>query len=89
MTWQLFLDDMRDPPAGDWVLTRSTEEAHYSIEVNGYPSVMSLDHDLGEHVPTGHDFLKKLIDEALDHGTTAKLVNVVLVIHPKSGSCLS
>ena len=54
---QLFLDDVRDPPAGDEsVIVRSFAEAVEYVERHGIPAFISFDHDLGENVPTGHDF---------------------------------
>lgn len=48
--WALFLDDERDPvDGGEWVVCRSTDEAVTETRVRGCPpSVMSLDHDLGD-----------------------------------------
>lgn len=50
MSWRLFLDDCRFPPADGqaYVLARSMEEAVRLVEEKGMPSFISFDHDL-EH----------------------------------------
>jgi hypothetical protein len=63
MSWQLYLDDVRDCPEG-FTLARNIEEAKKLIENNGLPSYMSLDHDLGEE--TGYQFAERLVDQDLD-----------------------
>lgn len=72
MTYTLFLDDLRDPaityPDADvscWIVCRNYEEAVASVIVNGAPSMILFDHDLGDG-PTGLDFAKWLIDQHLD-----------------------
>ena len=45
---KLFLDDERAPPVGsNYVVARSSIEAAEKILVHGWPTFMSLDHDLG------------------------------------------
>lgn len=79
MTWQLFLDDIRNPkyvydemldPESEvwhtrWTVARSTEEAKRLVEERGMPSLMSLDHDLG-HTDTSMVFLNWLAREYWD-----------------------
>lgn len=62
MSWNLFLDDERFPPQDgrEWKIARSYKEAKELIQMYGYPSFVSFDHDLGEDVPTGYDFVKHL-----------------------------
>lgn len=43
----LFVDDIRNPMDGEWVVVRSSSEAISWVEANGMPESMSLDHDLG------------------------------------------
>ena len=62
----LFLDDVRDPPPGEWVTVRSFAAAVEYVERHGIPAFISFDHDLGENVPTGHDFAKWLVECHLD-----------------------
>lgn len=59
---KLFLDDVRDPPSLDWTVVRSFDEFVQHIERHGVPELMSLDHDLGEDVPTGMDCAKWLVE---------------------------
>jgi len=65
--WNLFLDDVRTPKTDrDFIVARSVKEAIQLIRDKGFPSYMSLDHDLGEDVPTGHDFVKWIVTEYQD-----------------------
>ncbi len=59
MSYNLFLDDVRDPPSRHYVVARSTHEAMSIIKANGLPQSMSLDHDLGGS-DTGMVFIKAL-----------------------------
>ena len=60
---KLFVDDIRNPEyiyeEDDWTVARSYEEA-VQILSNGDCTAISLDHDLGENVPTGYDLAKWL-----------------------------
>lgn len=54
MTWNLFLDDLREvsyvpslPQNQVWTLARSTEEAKLLVSLHGMPALISFDHDLG------------------------------------------
>ena len=80
MMWSLFLDDERFPVMkgedDDWVIIRTAEEALLRIEELGYPRRMSLDHDLGEGIMTGYDFIRGLVDFALDGNMDWGGVNV-------------
>jgi hypothetical protein len=64
--WKLYLDDIRTPKSNGFTIARSVEEAKKLIREKGFPSYMSLDHDLGEDVPTGHDFVKWIVNEYMD-----------------------
>lgn len=64
--WKLFLDDIRTPKSEGFVIARSVDEAINLIKQKGFPSYMSLDHDLGEDVPTGYDFVKWIVSEYMD-----------------------
>jgi len=66
----LFLDDERSPKDVTWVkidrsatwhIVRSYEEARKWVLQNGFPDVISFDHDLGNG-PTGYDFAKWLVE---------------------------
>lgn len=72
MTYRLFLDDERDPPAGEWEVVRSLEAALALVQARGLPSFISFDHDLGaddaaKPLPTGADFARWLGDYVLDN----------------------
>jgi hypothetical protein len=54
---KIFLDDMRQPPDGTWAVCRTAREALHFLELCDV-SVISLDHDLGDGVPTGYDVCK-------------------------------
>lgn len=47
---RLYLDDVRTPLGGDWIIARNYEEFVSIIKFNGLENfdVISLDHDLGE-----------------------------------------
>ena len=56
----IFLDDIRDPPSDEWIVVRDAVTAYHHIVdawVAGRTIVISLDHDLGEDIPTGYDLL--------------------------------
>ena len=70
----LFLDDERMPKDVNWIridrfapwdIVRSYEQAVVWVETNGFPDVVSLDHDLGE-IYDGLDFAKWLVNYDLD-----------------------
>lgn len=74
----LFLDDERFPrqvtwvriPVADWQIVRSHEEAVAWVRKNGFPDVISFDHDLAQghyhgdfsQGKTGYDFAKWLVE---------------------------
>ena len=68
--WSLFLDDERYPsdkdPLKDWMIARTVEQAQFLIRDWGMPYRMSLDHDLGNGIPTGYDFIKWLVEQDMD-----------------------
>lgn len=56
----IFLDDIRFAPSTHWDVARTAEEAYVLIKdaaKAGQEMVVSLDHDLGEDIPTGYDLL--------------------------------
>jgi hypothetical protein len=73
MTYHMFVDDIRNPDwvypdqdVSDWIVCRSMEEAQHVIADLGWPSWISLDHDLGDHVPTGYDLTKWMVTQDQD-----------------------
>lgn len=76
MTWKLFLDDLRSPPDGTWVVARSVQAAKLYIETYGLPLHMSLDHDLGgDDTPV---LLHWLIEGHLDRKWNAQRISVTV-----------
>lgn len=66
MTWNLYIDDLRNPPADrDWLVCRSSQEALDRIVDLGMPHFISFDHDLGED-DTTMVFLRRLVNEVWD-----------------------
>ena len=76
MTWNLFIDDERNPHnvfwadskilsryhEEDWVICRNHYEVFDRVFELGMPSYISFDHDLGEDNWTGYDIVKELVD---------------------------
>ena len=76
MGWNLYLDDLRTPPADrDWVICRSTNEALAAISDLGLPGFISFDHDLGDE-DTSMVFLRRLVNELWDGGTPPPVYQV-------------
>ena len=56
----IYLDDLRIPPSTHWEVVRNAEDAYtlfHEAAADGHEIVLSLDHDLGEDIPTGYDLL--------------------------------
>ena len=70
MAWQLYLDDERFPPDGEWIICRSVDKAITLCEVMGCPNFVSFDHDLGENSKTGKDFANWLVERDMDKHRT-------------------
>jgi hypothetical protein len=78
-SYQLFLDDVRDPPTkGSWVVARSYEDFKTVLREKGAPDLVAFDHDLGEF-RTGVDCAKFLID--MDLFSWEKQWNGIFQIH--------
>ena len=70
MTYKLYLDDIRNPKATDFIVVRSFIEAVNYVNQHGFPNYVSFDHDLGESdTKTGYDFAKWLIDQDIRYET--------------------
>jgi hypothetical protein len=99
----LFIDDERMPRdvtwvliggvgswGADWQIVRSLEEGKAWVLANGFPDVISFDHDLGEaHYgqdysdgKTGYDFAKWLVEHDMDTNTMP--VNFKFTVHSKN-----
>lgn len=85
MTYTLFLDDERFPPADleDAVIVRTVDEFTAAVRQLGTPHTLSFDHDLGEldgkPVPSGMNALHWLIDEHLDGRIDLSQVHSLIV----------
>jgi len=77
----LWLDDIRNPKIGDWLLiyapdfyydngeviwVKNYNEFTTWIETNGLPNMICFDHDLAEE-KTGYDCTKWLVDYCIDN----------------------
>lgn len=99
----LFLDDERMPEdvtwlliggvghlGADWKIVRSLQEAKEWVLKNGFPDVISFDHDLGDiHYVgdysdgnTGYDFAKWLVEFDLDNDAMPK--SFKFTVHSKN-----
>jgi hypothetical protein len=63
--YQLFIDDLRKPASGSWVVARTSHEAIALLENWGCPDVISFDHDLGGD-DTAMAVVKKMIEMDMD-----------------------
>ena len=63
--YKLFIDDERFPVADDWVIARSSDEAIAMVTMNGMPTEISFDHDLGGN-DTSRLFIMWMVDALLD-----------------------
>jgi len=103
----LFIDDERVPKdvtwvmiggvghwGADWQIVRSVSEATAWVQANGFPDVISFDHDLGEaHYggdysdgKTGYDFAKWLVEYDMDTDTMPKTFKfTVHSLNPEGG----
>lgn len=66
MTYKMFIDDERYPVDGSFIC-RSMEDFECAVQVYGFPSYISFDHDLGEG-PTGYDIAKLIVEMDLNSG---------------------
>jgi hypothetical protein len=65
--YRLFIDDIRDPVAPDWVIARTSFDATSILEARGCRFELSFDHDLsGED--TAMVVVRKLVTMDLDAG---------------------
>lgn len=82
MTWNLFIDDERNPEDvtwapwhirekcrnEPWVVCRNYTDAIAEVLNRGFPSFISFDHDLGDNTKTGHDIAKTLVEADIQSG---------------------
>jgi hypothetical protein len=96
MTYNLFIDDERDPidvkwgtPGEqymyltyEWVIARNWHEVLELIVSLGMPSMISFDHDLGDGEKTGYEIAQKLCDMIMDG--VALPENFDFMVHSKN-----
>lgn len=76
MTWNLYIDDLRTPPADrEWIVCRSTDEALEKIRSLGFPELISFDHDLGGE-DTSMVFLRRMVNDLWDGCTPPPVYQV-------------
>lgn len=84
--YKLFLDDIRTPNKKDnWVIVRSVIEAKKYIENNGFPSIISFDHDLGDKVESGFDLAKWIVEQDLNNNGNFISNNFTYMVHSANG----
>jgi hypothetical protein len=78
MTYNLFIDDERDPfhvtwgndqvhyKNGDWIIARNWYDVLEIIVSLGFPNMISFDHDLGEDTKSGYEIAKNICDLVMD-----------------------
>lgn len=74
MFYLLYLDDMRLPmwsEASTLKFAKSYDEAVEIVRQFGFPTIVDLDHDLGEG-KNGSDFVTWLIEFDMEHGVMPK-----------------
>lgn len=64
---KIYLDDIRNPKAKDWIVVRSYNDFVSWIQNNGVPDEISFDHDLGQETKTGYDAAKWLCAYCMDN----------------------
>lgn len=73
---KVFLDDLRDPPDDTWIVCRDPSTF---IHLARHADVISLDHDLGDGVPTGYQLLVTLETEVIMHGLWSDKMPEILI----------
>lgn len=70
--YKLYLDDERNPKHQSYVVCRTVDEAMTMIKERGFPTDISLDHDLGENQKSGYDFVKEFAEYVLKNNYVDK-----------------
>lgn len=74
---KLFVDDIRMPPADDWIIARTADEAIQYMKLIDF-DVISFDHDLGDDSKSGYDVILWLEEECYMNG---KAIPSSLLVH--------
>ena len=83
VTWVRYWDFSQCQDISDWVVVRNQEEVEKTIQEFGFPYFISFDHDLGDHIPTGFDITKMLVEKLMD-GVYSLPENFSFVVHSKN-----
>lgn len=62
---KLWIDDMREPPSGEWIVVRSVNQAKtairfYEHQCSDDTILIDIDHDAGDYVEDGGDYIEIL-----------------------------
>jgi hypothetical protein len=84
MSWNLFIDDERDPAdPGHWIVCRSSASAITQCLIQGeFPAEIAFDHDLGGD-DTSMRFIRWMIDIHYD-GDMHMTVPIVYTVHSQN-----
>ncbi len=82
---RLFIDDERFPPddGNEWFIARSYKDA-VAWMTNHRITYISIDHDLGDGVPTGADIVNWMIEHDLDTGGRFIPENFQFYVHSQN-----
>lgn len=94
MTWNLFIDDERNPTdvtwgneafyqQHPWTVARTMAQVQTLVQEWGFPDFISFDHDLSNNEPTGHDIAKWLVEMDME-GTYRIPDNFNFYVHSKN-----
>jgi hypothetical protein len=95
MTWNLFIDDERNPRdvtwgspefywRFPWTIARTLNEVQELIAMYGFPDFVSFDHDLGKDEPTGKDIANWLINYDMDNDRGSIPADFRFFVHSKN-----
>lgn len=76
---KIFLDDVRSPPDDTWQIFRSPTPEFYQACATA--DIISLDHDLGQDIPTGYDVVKHFEEAIFMKGLWARNGAPTIHIH--------
>lgn len=97
MTYNLFIDDERNPmdvtwgqdytanilyKTDDWFIARNWFEVLEIVVSFGFPSVISFDHDLGKDEKNGYEIAQRLCDMVMDGAELPE--NFYFLVHSKN-----
>lgn len=95
MTWNLFIDDERNPnnvtwgseafyQQFPWTIARTMAQVQDLVNDWGFPAFISFDHDLGDDEPSGKDIANWLINYDLDSDRSAIPDNFQFYVHSRN-----